>query len=54
MKAKIISWIDGSISKTIYEVVLKEKDKNILIVGENYDKNPITMSYKDSEVLFLD
>lgn len=54
MKAKIISWTDGSISEDIYEVFQKKQDKNILVVGENYDGKPIMMTYNDSEVLFLD
>jgi len=54
MKAKIVSWTDGSISLTTYEVVLKEKDNNRLIVGKNYDGKPIIDSYKGCEVMFLD
>lgn len=54
MKAKIISWRTGTISDEEYDVLEKSKDKNVLIVGENYNGKPIIMSYEDSEVLFLD
>lgn len=56
MKARIIARTYGkkevTISQTIYDVVKIEKDKNILVVGQQDDK-PITMSYKDDEVFFL-
>jgi rRNA maturation protein Rpf1 len=53
MLARIKNWTTGDISDTIYEVVQMEKDKNILVVGEQHGK-PITMTYKDTEIVFLD
>jgi hypothetical protein len=53
MLARIKNWVTGDISDTVYEVVQREKDKNILVVGEQHGK-PITMSYKDAEVVTLD
>ena len=54
MKAKIISWTNGSVSETTYDVIQREKDNNKLIVGENNDGKPIINTYKDNEVLFIE
>jgi hypothetical protein len=53
MLAKIKNWTTGYISNTVYEVIRMEKDKNILVVGEQQGK-PITMTYKDTEIVTLD
>lgn len=58
IRARIISEPYGGgekrVSDTIYKVILKEKDRNKLIVGKNYNGKPVIMTYKDSELLFLD